>query len=76
MKSVNHPRYSFFTWVGDWADGVGLGAVELHELGKIELGLLEDLDLTDEDVLEWEDFIATTGDFLCNLVREAKRIYN
>ena len=30
--------------------------VELHELGEIELGFLEELDLSDEDVLEWEDF--------------------
>ena len=67
---------SFLGWGLNWADGVGLGAVELHELGKIELGLLEDLDLTDEDVLEWEDFIASTGDLLCNIVGEAKRIYN
>ena len=29
--------------------------VKLHELGKIELGLLEDLDLLDEHILKWED---------------------
>ena len=34
---------------------LGLVLIELHELGKIELGLLEKLDLSDEDVLERED---------------------
>lgn len=29
--------------------------IELHELGEIELGFLEQLDLSDKDVLEWED---------------------
>jgi len=58
-------------WGSNWTDGVSLGAVELHELGKIELWLLEDLDLTDEDVLEWEDFIAGGGDLPCNIVGEA-----
>ena len=55
---------SVLGWGLNWADSVGLGAVKFHELGKIELGLLEDLDLADEDVLEWEDFIAGTGDLL------------
>ena len=34
---------------------LGLLLIELHKLGKIELGLLEELDLSDEDVLERED---------------------
>jgi len=45
-------------WGINWADGVSLGLVELHEFGEIKLGLLEDLDLLDENVLEWEDFLA------------------
>jgi hypothetical protein len=40
--------------------------VELHELGKIELGLLEELDLSDEDVLEGEDLLALLDDLLTN----------
>jgi hypothetical protein len=48
----------------DWADGVGLGTVELHKLGEIELGLLQDLDLADDDVLEWEDFLTLLIDLL------------
>ena len=43
---------------------VGAALVELHELGQIELGLLEDLDLFDEDVLEGEDLGAVLGDVL------------
>jgi len=38
--------------------------IELHELGEIELGLLEELDLSDKDVLEGEDF----STFLLNLL--------
>ena len=34
---------------------LGLVLVELHELGEIELGLLEELHLSDEHVLERED---------------------
>ena len=33
--------------------------IELHEFGKIELGLLEDLDLSNHaGILKWEDFRA------------------
>jgi hypothetical protein len=42
----------------------GLLLIELHELGEIELGLLEKLDLSNEDVLEWEDLLALLGDLL------------
>jgi len=45
---------------------LGLLLVELHELGKIELGLLEELDLSDEDVLEGEDLLALLDDLLTN----------
>jgi len=44
--------------------------VELHELGKIELGLLEDLDLLDEHILKWEDLGAFLGDVFANLVSD------
>ena len=40
----------------------GLLLIELHELGQIELGLLEELDLADEDVLEGEDLLALLND--------------
>merc|ERR1719174_2504016 len=53
------------------SDGGGLRAVlvQLHKLGKIELGLLEDLDLSDHAavVLEWEDFGAA---LLLNLLAD------
>jgi len=67
LDSSNHS--SFFELVsgglgsclllGNWCD-----LVQLHEFGKIELWLLEDLDLSDHAVvLEWEDF----GGVLLNL---------
>jgi len=54
---------------------LGVAGVELHELGEIELGLLEDLDLLDEDVLEGEDLGAVLGDLLGNGLGEAVMIY-
>jgi hypothetical protein len=53
----------------------GFLLIEFHELGEIELGLLEKLDLSDEHVLEGEDLAALLLDFLANSVRNAKR-YN
>ena len=50
---------------------LGVALVELHELGEIKLGLLEDLDLLDEDVLEREDLGALLCDLLGDGVREA-----
>jgi len=44
--------------------------VQLHELGQIELGLLEDLGLVDEHVLERVVFGALLGDKLADLFRE------
>ena len=41
---------------------LGLLLIELHKLGKIELGLLEELDLADKDVLEGEDLLALLHD--------------
>jgi len=51
-------------------DSLGLVGVELHKLGEIELGLLEDLDLLDDDVLEGEDLGAVLGDLLGDDVGE------
>lgn len=53
----------------------GFLLIELHKLGKIELGLLEKLDLSHENVLEGEDFSTLLLDFLSNSVGNAKR-YN
>ena len=50
---------------------LGLLLIELHELGKIELGLLEKLDLSDEDVLEGEDLAALLGDLLAKRILDA-----
>lgn len=47
--------------------------IELHELGQIELGLLEQLDLSNEDVLEREDLLAFLSDGLANRVLDAKQ---
>jgi len=55
--------------------GLSLGLVQLHQLGKIELGFLEDLDLLDKDVLEGEDLGAVLGDLLGNGVSKATSIY-
>lgn len=49
---------------------VSVVLVELHELGEIELGLLEDLDLLDEDVLEGENLRALLRDLLRDVIRE------
>ena len=55
---------------------VSLGLVELHELGEIELGFLQDLDLLDEYVLKRENLGALLSDLLGNGVGEAAIIYN
>ena len=49
--------------------------VEFHEFGEIELGLLEELDLSDQDVLERENLAALSLDFLANALLNAIR-YN
>ena len=50
---------------------LGLLLIELHKLGKIELGLLEELDLSDEDVLEGEDFLAVLHNLLAKRILDA-----
>jgi len=47
--------------------------IELHEFGQIELGLLEQLDLSNEDVLEREDLLALLSNGLANRVLDAKQ---
>ena len=49
-------------------DSLGLVAVEFHKLGKIKLGLLEDLYLSYENILKGEDLLAFLSDLLGNLV--------
>jgi len=62
-------------------DEVGLGGrgrellsllflVKLHKFGQIELGLLEDLSLVHEDVLEGVELGALLGDLLADLFRK------
>ena len=55
---------------------LGLILIELHELGKIELGLLKELDLSDEDVLEGEDLRALLNNLLAKGILDAKDIIN
>ena len=55
---------------------LGLLLIELHKLGKIELGLLEELDLSDEDVLEREDLRGLLNDLLAKGILDAKDIIN
>jgi len=53
-------------------ESVSLYLVKLHQFGEIELGLLEDLGLSDHAaVLEWEDLGALGLDLLANLFFEA-----
>ena len=47
---------------------LGLLLVEFHELGQIELGLLEQLDLADEHVLEGEDLLALLHDLFADSI--------
>ena len=82
-KPARHDGRSSIS-LGESVDGVGVHSllllvggvlVKLHKLGEIKLGLLEDLDLLDEHVLEGEDLGALLGDLLGNLIREPDRIY-
>ena len=40
------------------APGAAALTVELHQLANVKFGLLQDLDLADEDVVEGEDTLA------------------
>lgn len=48
--------------------------IEFHELGEIELGFLEQLDLADENVLEGEYLLALLDDLFAERISNA--IYN
>jgi len=71
---INSSRESISGLAGG-SDSLGLSSfglilIEFHKLGKIELGLLKDLNLSNENVLEGEDLRAVLGDLLANLVAE------
>jgi len=51
-------------------DNLWLILVKFHKLGKIELGLLEDLHFSDKDVLKGEDLLALLGDLFGDNVSE------
>jgi len=61
--------------VGGCLGGLSLllsgGLVKLHQLGEIELGLLQDLDLLNEDVFKGEDLRALLSDLLGNVISKA-----
>merc|ERR1719498_329089 len=44
--------------------------VQLHELGDVELGLLHNLTLPDQHVLEWVDALGLLLDLLANGLRD------
>ena len=46
--------------------------IEFHELGEIELGFLEKLNLSNKDVLEWEDLTAFLDYLLADSILNAK----
>jgi hypothetical protein len=50
--------------------------IEFHELGKIELGFLEKLDLSNMDILEREDFSTFLLDLFTYWLSDAKDIIN
>lgn len=61
---------NFVTFGSNWSNllGFGLILVQLHEFGKIELGFLEDFNLSDHAVvLEWEDFAALFLNLFANV---------
>ncbi len=77
IRRIQH----FTRSLSDSVSGLGNGGsfllfwgvlVELHEFGKIELGFLEDLGLSDHaGVLQWEDLAALGLNLLSNLFFEA-----
>ena len=78
MKARSSVNLASLCSLGELVSGLGDGwglltlwlvFVELHELGEIELGLLEDLDLSNHDVvLKWEDLVALLLDSLANII--------
>jgi len=74
-ESYSFGLWSLFELVTGWGSCLGFSTwnnlVQLHELGEIELWLLQNLDLSDHAViLEWEDFggvvLNLLSDFLFN----------
>ena len=67
---MRHSCSNLVSGLGDWGSLVLWSIlIELHELGKIELWLLKDLDLSHHDVvLKWEDLVALLLDSLANVV--------
>jgi hypothetical protein len=58
----------------DFRSDQGAVAIELLEAGGVEAGLLEHLDLADEDVLEGVELEAALADVLLDLLLEPKGI--
>jgi hypothetical protein len=60
----------FLLFVSLLAFNVKFGSVliQLHELGEIELGLLEQLDLSHDNVLEGEDLAGVLNDLFTNSI--------
>ena len=54
---------------------LGSFLIKFHELGKIELGLLQELNLSNQDILKRENLAAFCLDFLSNGLLNAIR-YN
>jgi len=52
----------------EWLIIHGSVLVQLHEFGKIELRLLDNLDLSDHAVTEWEDFVTLLLDFVSDFL--------
>jgi len=66
-------------WCSLGGNGLWLVSVKLHKLGKIELWLLEDLNLSDHAVvLKWVDLGAFLLDLFTNLFFDAilNKTYN
>jgi hypothetical protein len=71
---INSSRESISGLAGG-SDSLGLNSfglilIEFHKLGKIELWLLKNLDLSNDNVLEGEDLGAVLSDLLVDLVTE------
>jgi len=68
-RSCSNSVLGFTGWLVSF-----LVLVKLHELGKIVLGLLKDLGLSDDAVvLKWEDLAALLLDLFSNFLFNAKK---
>ena len=66
---------SFFSFLLFLLDCLGSFLIKFHELGEIELGLFQELDLSNQDILKRENLAAFGLDFLSNGLLNAIR-YN